>query len=180
MGMHLKLVHATHHSLVGDAGAGEASAFCFCSNGHANLLHSCRHGSKSLQSYRFRLHESAAAPCSLSFRKVDTVVVVVAVADLVVLVQLLLALVEDMVVVLDMMVVVVVVEVADLVMVVELLLPLVEDMVVVVGLTVVGAAPQTAAPLLDLSPMVRLESGSIWDLGLVELGLAMRLPRASA
>ena len=78
--------------------------------------------------------------------------------------------------------VLVVLEVADLVVVVELLLALVEDMVVVVGLTVVGAAPQTAAPLLDLSPMVRLESGSIWDLGLVELGLAMHngLPRASA
>jgi hypothetical protein len=84
--------------------------------------------------------------------------------------------------------------VADLVVVVAAAPSATVVDVAVVGATVAAAPPQTAEALLDLStwpptgrpavgrPMVELESGSFWDLGLVELGLAIHdeLPRASA
>jgi hypothetical protein len=84
--------------------------------------------------------------------------------------------------------------VADLVVVVAAAPSLMVADLAVVGATVAAAPPQTAEALLDLStwpptgrpavgrPMVELESGSFWDLGLVELGLAIHdgLPGASA
>jgi hypothetical protein len=124
---------------------------------------------------------------------VDVVLVVVhdlAVADLVVVV----AAAPSATVVDVVLVVVHDLAVADLVVVVAAAPSLMVADLAVVGATVAAAPPQTAEALLDLStwpptgrpavgrPMVELESGSFWDLGLVELGLAIHdgLPRASA